>query len=73
MEKEIRKNLDKFGNYESNLYPCPRCSSEFLTYVMQFDSNMCEQCDWFDGWAEGDPKEQIDYDNPQRERLINGV
>jgi hypothetical protein len=72
MEKEIRRNKDKFGNYESNIYPCPRCGAEFLCYVMQFDSHMClnDDCGWFEsfGFGTNQHPEKIDYENPKRSR-----
>lgn len=78
MEKETIRNRDKFGNYDTNQYPCPRCGGEFLGYCLQFDSFMCdaEGCGWtessgFFSFVEDEEpvNEQIDYEHPVRERL----
>ena len=72
MEKEIILDEDRFANYKSNLYSCPRCNAEFLQYVGQSDDHYClnDGCGWVESGYFGGGPEDIDYDNPVRQRLI---
>ncbi len=58
--------VDKFGNHWSNKFPCPRCGTEWLMYVGQYDSFMCvdADCDWSEAIFGQENTEKIDYSNP---------
>lgn len=53
---------DRFGNFRHKFYNCPRCGSEWLTYVGQFDSHLCDDCDWSEPMFSTNTKmEPLDY------------
>lgn len=71
MERETIRWLDRFANYETNRYPCPKCGNEFLVLVEQTDTYCCNQCEWTEGAFGVRPEDcegfDIDYENPARE------
>lgn len=47
---EAITDRDEFGNYETDLFPCPRCGNDRVVFVFQFHGWMCaaDECKWTD-------------------------